>query len=193
MVERLRELGVPVTFERVREIAAGDNIVRPHIAQAIVETGVVGTEQEAFDRYIADGRPAHVPKHALDPVDAVGLIRGAGGVCVLAHPGMWGDERSVPEPLIEAMAAAGMSGLEVDHTDHTPRGSSPLPGPGGPPGPRGDRRLGLPRDAVRTDPARDVAVRARRVRTAPRARRTLSGRTGGRRTSRTASPRSIEA
>ncbi len=121
MVERLRELGVLVTFERVREIAAGDNIVRPHIAQAIVETGVVGTEQEAFDRYIADGRAAHVPKHALDPVAAVGLIRGAGGVCVLAHPGMWGDERSVPEPLIEAMAAAGMSGLEVDHTDHTPQ------------------------------------------------------------------------
>ncbi len=120
MVERLRELGVPVTFERVREIAAGDNIVRPHIAQAVVETGVVATEQEAFDRYIADGRPAHVAKHALDPVDAVGMIRGAGGVCVLAHPGMWGDESSVPEPLIAAMAAAGMGGLEVDHTDHTP-------------------------------------------------------------------------
>ena len=120
MVERLQALGVPVTFERVRELAAGDNIVRPHIAQAMVETGVVATEQEAFDRYIADGRPAHVPKHALDPVDAVGLIRGAGGVCVLAHPGMWGDESSVPEPLIGAMAAAGMRGLEVDHSDHSP-------------------------------------------------------------------------
>lgn len=118
MVERLQELGLPVTFERVRELAAGDNIVRPHIAQAMVEAGVVATEQEAFDRYIADGRPAHVAKHALDPVDAVGLIGRAGGVCVLAHPGMWGDESSVPQPLIEAMAAAGMSGIEVDHTDH---------------------------------------------------------------------------
>ncbi|MCI0633360.1 MAG: PHP domain-containing protein [Actinobacteria bacterium] len=120
MVDRLQALGVPVTFERVRELAAGDNIVRPHIAQAMVETGVVATEQEAFDRYIADGRPAHVRKHALDPVDAVRLIRGAGGVCVLAHPGMWGDESSVPEPLIRAMAVAGMRGLEVDHTDHSP-------------------------------------------------------------------------
>lgn len=118
MVERLRALGLPVTFERVRELAAGDNIVRPHIAQAMVEAGVVATEQEAFDLYIADGRPAHVAKHALDPVNAVGLIGRAGGVCVLAHPGMWGDESSVPQPLIEAMAAAGMSGLEVDHTDH---------------------------------------------------------------------------
>jgi len=118
MVERLQALGLPVTFERVRQLAAGNNIVRPHIAQAMVETGVVATEQEAFDRYIADGRPAHVAKHALDPVDAVGLIDRAGGVCVLAHPGMWGDESSVPQPLIEAMAAAGMSGIEVDHTDH---------------------------------------------------------------------------
>ena len=63
------------------------------------------------------GQPA---KHALDPVDAVALIRAAGGVCVLAHPGMWGDQSSVPYALIGTMAAAGMRGLEVDHPDHTP-------------------------------------------------------------------------
>lgn len=120
IVEKLRELGLPVSFERVREIAGGGNIVRPHIAQAMVEAGIVETEREAFDRYLADGKPAHVPKHALDPVDAVGLILRAGGVCVLAHPGMWGDQSSVPEELIERMAAAGMRGLEVDHADHTP-------------------------------------------------------------------------
>jgi predicted metal-dependent phosphoesterase TrpH len=120
MVEKLQALGLPITFERVREIAGGGNIVRPHVAQAMVEAGIVETEKDAFDRYIADGGPASVPKHALDPVDAVGLIRGAGGVCVLAHPGMWGDQTSVPDELIEAMAAAGMAGLEVDHCDHTP-------------------------------------------------------------------------
>ncbi|MEX2406563.1 MAG: phosphatase, partial [Actinomycetota bacterium] len=70
--------------------------------------------------WIGDGRPAHVPKHALDPLDALALIRRAGGLCVLAHPGMWGEESSVPEVLIEAMAGAGMAGLEVDHTDHDP-------------------------------------------------------------------------
>jgi 3',5'-nucleoside bisphosphate phosphatase len=48
------------------------------------------------------------------------LIREAGGLCVLAHPGMWGDQTSVPEELIHEMAAAGMAGLEVDHTDHSP-------------------------------------------------------------------------
>jgi predicted metal-dependent phosphoesterase TrpH len=120
MVEKLQALGLPISFERVREIAAGDNIVRPHVAQAMVEAGIVETEKDAFDRYIADGGPASVPKHALDPVDAVGLIDRAGGVCVLAHPGMWGDQTSVPDELIERMAAAGMAGLEVDHCDHAP-------------------------------------------------------------------------
>ncbi|HEX6230140.1 MAG TPA: PHP domain-containing protein [Actinomycetota bacterium] len=120
MVEKLQALGLPVSFERVRRIASGGNIVRPHVAQALVEAGVVATEKEAFDRYIADGGPAHVPKHALHPVDAVTLIREAGGVCVLAHPGMWGDQTPVPDELIEAMARAGMVGLEVDHTDHSP-------------------------------------------------------------------------
>jgi predicted metal-dependent phosphoesterase TrpH len=118
MVEKLQALGLPVSFERVRAIADGGNIVRPHVAQAMVEAGVVETEKEAFDRYIADGRPAHVPKHALDPVDATRLILDAGGICVLAHPGMWGDQTSVPEELIERMADAGMQGLEVVHTDH---------------------------------------------------------------------------
>jgi 3',5'-nucleoside bisphosphate phosphatase len=120
MVEKLRELGLPIEFDRVHEIARGGNIVRPHIAQAMVEAGHVETEKDAFDRWIGDGRPAHVPKHALAPLDALALIRGAGGLCVLAHPGMWGEESSVPEELIESMAGAGMAGLEVDHTDHDP-------------------------------------------------------------------------
>jgi predicted metal-dependent phosphoesterase TrpH len=120
MVDKLRGLGLPVGFERVRAIAGDATIVRPHIAQAMVEAGVVATEKEAFERYIGDGGPAHVAKHALDPVNAVALIDGAGGVCALAHPGMWGDQSSVPLELIERMAAAGMRGLEVVHPDHTP-------------------------------------------------------------------------
>ena len=120
MVGKLQDLGLPVAFQRVRAIAGDATIVRPHIAQAMVEAGVVATEKEAFERYIGDGGPAHVAKHALDPVDAVALIDGAGGVCALAHPGMWGDQSSVPLELIERMAAAGMRGLEVDHPDHPP-------------------------------------------------------------------------
>ena len=59
-----------------------------------------------------------MPKHALHPLDALALIASAGGVCVLAHPGMWNGQGSVPVDLIEAMAARGMAGLEVDHPDH---------------------------------------------------------------------------
>jgi predicted metal-dependent phosphoesterase TrpH len=120
MVEKLQELGYDLSFERVREIAGDDLIARPHIAQAMVEAGIVREEKEAFDRYISDDGIAYVPKHALDPVDALALIGKAGGVCVLAHPGMWKGNGSVPDALIESMAAGGMVGLEVDHPDHDP-------------------------------------------------------------------------
>jgi len=76
MVGKLQELGLPVAFQRVRAIAGDATIVRPHIAQAMVEAGVVATEKEAFERYIGDGGPAHVAKHALDPLNAVALIDG---------------------------------------------------------------------------------------------------------------------
>ncbi len=121
MVEKLQALGYPVSFDRVREISGGRNIVRPHVAQALVEAGVVATEEDAFtEALIADGGRADVPKHALHPLDALELIRAAGGVCVLAHPGMWASQQSVPNGLIEAMAERGMAGLEADHPDHTP-------------------------------------------------------------------------
>ncbi len=118
MVGKLQDLGYDISFERVREIAGGGLIARPHVAKAMVEAGIVPTEKEAFERYISDDGIAYVPKHALDPVASVDLIDGAGGVCVLAHPGMWKGQGSVPDVLIEQMAEAGMAGLEVDHPDH---------------------------------------------------------------------------
>jgi predicted metal-dependent phosphoesterase TrpH len=118
MVEKLRELGYDISFDRVHAIAGDDLIARPHIAQAMVEAGIVSEEREAFDRFISDGGIAYVPKHALAPLDALRLIRDAGGVCVLAHPAMWKGNGSVPDELIEQMAAGGMAGLEVDHPDH---------------------------------------------------------------------------
>jgi predicted metal-dependent phosphoesterase TrpH len=118
MVEKLQEAGYDISFDRVRQISGDDLIARPHVAQAMVEAGIVATEKEAFDRFISDGGPAYVPKHALDPVDSVRLIQAAGGVCVLAHPGMWKGDSSVPDQLIEEMAESGMAGLEVDHPDH---------------------------------------------------------------------------
>jgi len=118
MIEKLQELGYDISFERVREIAGDDLIARPHVAEAMVEAGIVTTEKQAFDEFISDDGPAYVPKHALDPIHSLALIRDAGGVCVLAHPGMWKGSGSVPDALIEGMAEGGMGGLEVDHPDH---------------------------------------------------------------------------
>jgi 3',5'-nucleoside bisphosphate phosphatase len=117
IVEKLQALGYQISFERVRAIAGDGVIARPHVAKAMVEAGIVSTEKDAFDRFINDDGVAYVPKHALHPMDALALIRAAGGVCVIAHPGMWKGADSVPDDLIEQMADGGMVGIEVDHPD----------------------------------------------------------------------------
>jgi 3',5'-nucleoside bisphosphate phosphatase len=121
MVEKLQEFGYPVSFERVTQIAAGKNVVRPHIAQALVEAGVVPTVKDAFTpELIKSGGLAYVEKHALDPLDALALIKRAGGVAVIAHPGLHREGLGVPDELIERMAGAGLDGIEADHPDHLP-------------------------------------------------------------------------
>jgi predicted metal-dependent phosphoesterase TrpH len=121
MVERLQELGYPVTFDRVREIAKGGNVIRPHVAQALVEAGVVATASEAFsEELIGSGGRAYIEKHALHPREALELIHSAGGVCVLAHPGTFRETKPVPASLIEDLAGAGLDGIEALHPEHTP-------------------------------------------------------------------------
>jgi hypothetical protein len=121
MVRKLNELGHPISFERVQEIARGKNIVRPHIAQALVEAGVVETVEDAFtDDLIKDGGLAYEEKHALDPVEAIGLIKRAGGVAVVAHPGLHREGLGVPDEVLEEMIEAGLDGIECDHPDHEP-------------------------------------------------------------------------
>ena len=120
MVEKLVELGYPVSFDRVKEIAGDAAIIRPHIAQAMVEAGIVETTKDAFtEEFIGSDGRAYVEKHALHPLDALGLIHGAGGVCVLAHPGTFRETKPVPSMLIEELAAAGLDGIEASHPEHT--------------------------------------------------------------------------
>lgn len=120
MVEKLQALGFPVSFEQVLQIAAGKNIGRPHVAEALVEAGVIPEIKDAFTpELIGAGGRAYVEKHALHPMAALALVKRAGGVAVLAHPGLrWRDELPVPEELIAGMTEAGLDGLEVDHPDH---------------------------------------------------------------------------
>jgi predicted metal-dependent phosphoesterase TrpH len=121
MVAKLQEMGYPISFERVREIAMGGNIIRPHVAQALVEAGVVPTLKDAFsDELIGSDGRAYVEKHALHPLLAIELIHRAGGVCVLAHPGTWREVSPVPIEFIEDLVDAGLDGIEAAHPEHTP-------------------------------------------------------------------------
>lgn len=122
ITRRFQEMGVAVSFERIVELAGDAPIARPHIAAAAVEAGAAATAQVVFDRFLADGGPVYVPKHAVDPVRAVQLLTDAGGVAVIAHPGLFGARDSLsetPDELIEEMAAVGLGGIEVEHPEHS--------------------------------------------------------------------------
>ncbi|WP_393078533.1 PHP domain-containing protein [Streptomyces sp. LN704] len=121
MVAKLRELGVPVTWEQVARIAGDGSVGQPHIASALVELGVVDTVSEAFGGdWLADGGRVYVPRHETDPFDAIRLVKAAGGVTVFAHPAAVKRGRTVPEAVIAELATAGLDGIEVDHMDHEP-------------------------------------------------------------------------
>ncbi|MFF4823432.1 PHP domain-containing protein [Streptomyces sp. NPDC001312] len=129
MIAKLNALGVPVTWEQVARIAGDGSVGRPHVASALVELGVVPTVSDAFTRdWLADGGRAWVEKHETDPFGAIRLVKGAGGVCVFAHPAAAKRGRTVPESRIAEMAAAGLDGLEVDHMDHDPDARARLRG-----------------------------------------------------------------
>lgn len=116
IVERLNALGVAVTLAEVEREAAGGAVGRPHVARALVTRGAVASVAEAFDRYLADGRPAAVAKAKLSALDAIRLVHGAGGAAVLAHAVTIPE--AFREPLVRELAALGLDGLEVLHSKH---------------------------------------------------------------------------
>ncbi|MFF8839459.1 PHP domain-containing protein [Streptomyces sp. NPDC015130] len=119
MVGKLQELGVPVTWEQVARIAGDGSVGRPHVAEALVELGVVPDVSGAFTPdWLADGGRAYVGKHELDPFEAIRLVKAAGGVTVFAHPLAVKRGEVVPESAIARLADAGLDGIEVDHMDH---------------------------------------------------------------------------
>jgi predicted metal-dependent phosphoesterase TrpH len=109
----------PLTWDQVQARAEGAATVgRPHIADALVDAGVVATRDAAFTDILAGNSRYYVPHYAPEVIDAVRSLRSAGGVPVFAHPGADGRGRVVPTSVIEAMTLAGLVGLEVDHRDH---------------------------------------------------------------------------
>ena len=114
MVGKLNALGIPIEYARVRALAEGA-VGRPHVARALIEAGAVRSTEEAFQKYLGRGGPAYVERMKVTPEDAVRVIRRAGGIAVLAHPG-WGVRDELIPPLVDA----GLEGLEAYYPDHTP-------------------------------------------------------------------------
>lgn len=119
IVAKLEALGAPISFARVQELAGDANIGRPHIARVLLEAGHVATMQEAFDKYLANDKPAYVEHYSLPPEQAVQLILSAGGLPVYAHPR--GATQFVPQ-----LVQAGLIGLECYYAEYDEREQSEL-------------------------------------------------------------------
>lgn len=113
MVNKLRETGIPIALEQVLAVSGEASIGRPHVAQVLVELGIVNSEAEAFERYIGKGAVAYVPRFKFDPKFSVKLIRLSGGVPVLAHPGVGDSWKMIP-----ALLEEGLQGMEVYYPEH---------------------------------------------------------------------------
>lgn len=124
IVDKLSALGMPLKLEDIRSDAlktdsakanVKNSIGRPHIAQAMVVKGYVDNVRQAFDLYLGEGKPANAPIERISPHDAVKWIVEAGGVAVLAHPGIYRDDDLV----LRILQDGGFKGVEVFHSDHT--------------------------------------------------------------------------
>lgn len=116
ILAKLAELGMPLNDTKWGESDDGKSFGRPHIARALVAAGHVGSVQEAFNRYLSDGKPAFVPKPMPSPAECIRMIRRVGGLAVLAHP-MFGAPRQ--KQGWEALIKAGLNGIEAYHSQHS--------------------------------------------------------------------------
>ena len=115
ILDRLKPLGIVIAEEEVRQLAQGEAIGRPHIAQVLVARGYADSIKNAFNRYVGAGAPGYVPRYKLTPEQGIELIREARGVAVLAHPGV-----ARLDDGIETWVEAGLQGIEVSHSEHSP-------------------------------------------------------------------------
>ncbi|AQP46969.1 phosphatase [Tessaracoccus aquimaris] len=120
MVERLTEAGLPITMDDVMTAAHGAPAVgRPHVADALVAKGYVEDRDEAFAKWLGDGKPGYVHRYAVPLERGIDLVHAAKGVAVIAHPWGRGNREVLPAPYLESLVRShGLEGIEVDHPDH---------------------------------------------------------------------------
>jgi 3',5'-nucleoside bisphosphate phosphatase len=116
MVMRLNHLNVPLEVETVFTLASCKSPGRPHVARALVKAGFCRTPDEAFERFLKKSRPAWVPKAKMSALEGIELIHQAGGLAVMAHPGLNRTDEIIP-----ALVDAGLDGIECFHTKHSTR------------------------------------------------------------------------
>jgi len=114
MVAALNQVGVPLQVESVFALANCQSPGRPHVARALVKEKLIGNLDEAFEKYLKKGRPAWVPKTKMSALEGVGLIHQAGGLAVMAHPGLNRTDEIIPD-----LVDAGLDGIECFHTKHS--------------------------------------------------------------------------
>lgn len=115
LVQNLVDLyDFPITYEEVLSQASGETVGRSHIARILVSNGVVKDVAEAFEKYLGTNCPAYVERYHLTPKEGINLIKGAGGVSVLAHPGL------LPKRyLLDEILNLEIQGIEAYHSRHT--------------------------------------------------------------------------
>lgn len=113
IVQKLSDLGMPISFDAVLQKAGRGSIGRPHVANVLIEKGFVYSFQEAFNKYLGEGKPANVEKYKIDIHVAFELIESAGGVCSIAHPGL-----QLSDDDLMSLIKSGVQGIEVVHPKH---------------------------------------------------------------------------
>jgi len=115
MLGKLASMGIDIELGEVMAVAGSGSVGRPHLARALVEAGHASSVRDAFGRFVGDGGPAYVPRERISPREAVRIIKGSGGIPVLAHPGGMGNDGIIP-----ALVADGIEGIEVYYSTHKP-------------------------------------------------------------------------
>ena len=114
IVLRLNDIGIPISFEMVQNVAGNGVLGRPHIACALLQSGYVKSFEEAFQYYLSEGCICFVPKFKISPAEAISMIHRAGGVCCLAHPG-----NEIADETIFQLIRLGLDGIETLHPRHS--------------------------------------------------------------------------
>jgi predicted metal-dependent phosphoesterase TrpH len=126
IVETLNVHNVPITLDAVLAKAGPGSVGRPHIARVLMEEGHVASIQEAFDVWLAKGRPAYFERDRLTPEDAIELTHASGGVCAVAHPGSLGLHDDALDAFVSVLTDAGIDGLECEYGAYAPEERAPF-------------------------------------------------------------------